>query len=62
VIGVSHPRNADLPALVAALHDAGVEFIVVGGAAGVLHGSGLTTQDLDIVPRRTAENASRSAA
>ncbi len=56
---MSHPRNADLPALVAALHDAGVEFIIVGGAAAVLHGSGLTTQDLDIVPRRTPENAKR---
>jgi hypothetical protein len=56
---VSHPREADLPALVAALHDAGVEFLIVGGAAGVLHGSGVTTQDLDIVPRRDPDNARR---
>lgn len=29
----SHPNAADLPALLAMLCDAGVEFIVVGGAA-----------------------------
>ena len=34
-----HPREADLDALIQALVDAGVEFIVVGGAAAVLHGA-----------------------
>lgn len=31
----------------------------MGGAAAVLHGAPLTTFDLDIVPRRTPENAAR---
>jgi hypothetical protein len=33
-----HPKAADLPALVAKLCDAGVEFIIVGGASAVLQG------------------------
>jgi hypothetical protein len=49
--GVPHPPTADLEALIRALHDGGVEFIVVGGAACVIHGAPVTTQDLDIVPR-----------
>ena len=36
-----------------------VEFIVVGMAAGVLHGVPLTTLDIDIVHRRTPENVAR---
>jgi hypothetical protein len=59
---VSHPKEADLEALVQALVDAGVEFIVIGGAAAVLHGAPTTTQDLDIVHRRTADNVDRLAA
>lgn len=51
-----HPRVADLRALLAALLDAQVEFIVIGGAAAVLHGSPTTTQDLDVCHRRTPEN------
>ncbi len=38
---------------------AGVEFIVIGGAAGILHGAPVTTMDLDIVHRRTPENIAR---
>jgi hypothetical protein len=34
---------------------------VVGGAAAVLHGAPITTQDLDIVHRRTGENVQRLA-
>ncbi len=56
---MSHPRQADLQSLIDALLDAGVEFIVVGGAAAVLHGALTMTQDLDIVHRRTAENVDR---
>jgi hypothetical protein len=55
----SHPKTADLEALLAALTRAGVEFIVVGGAAAVLHGAPITTQDLDIVHRRTEANVAR---
>ncbi len=54
-----HPSAADLPALLAKLCDAGVEFIVVGGAAAVIQGAPITTNDLDIVHRRTPENVAR---
>jgi hypothetical protein len=56
---VSHPRQADLDALIAALLEGGVELIVVGGAAAVLQGAPVTTQDLDIVHRRTPANVTR---
>jgi len=56
---LAHPAQADLDALIQALLEADVEFIVVGGAAAVLHGAPITTQDLDIVHRRTAENVQR---
>jgi hypothetical protein len=56
---LAHPAQADLDALIQALLGAGVEFIVVGGAAAVLHGAPITTQDLDIVHRRTNENVRR---
>jgi hypothetical protein len=56
---VSHPPQADLQALIDALFRAGVEFIIVGGAAAVLHGAATMTQDLDIVHRLTPENVDR---
>ena len=46
------PPTADLEALLRALVAGGVEFIVVGGAAAVIHGAPITTQDLDIVPKQ----------
>ena len=51
--------SADVGELLRRLCDAGVEFIVVGGAAAVLHGAPITTEDLDIVHRRTPENVAR---
>jgi predicted nucleotidyltransferase len=36
-----------------------VEFILVGALAGVLQGALATTQDVDILHRRTAENVSK---
>lgn len=42
-----------------ALRDAGVEFVVIGGAALVAHGSAQATQDLDICYERTRENIRR---
>lgn len=54
-----HPSAADLPALLARLCDAGIEFIIVGGAAAVIHGAPITTSDLDIVHHRTPENVAR---
>jgi hypothetical protein len=52
----------DFRALFETLAGAGVEFIVVGGAAAVAHGSARLTADLDIVYRRTPENLARLAA
>lgn len=52
----------DFRALLEALAGVGVEFIVVGGAAAVAHGSARLTADLDIVYRRTPENLARLAA
>jgi predicted nucleotidyltransferase len=46
----------DYAALLHALTAAGVEFIVVGGAAATAHGSARLTLDLDVVYRRTPEN------
>ena len=45
--------------LLEVLSQSGVEFIVIGGAAGVLHGAPVTTLDLDIVHRRTPENIAK---
>lgn len=54
-----HPSAVDLAALLAKLSDAEVEFIIVGGAAAVIQGVPITTNDLDIVHRRTPENVAR---
>lgn len=45
--------------LIARLCDAGIEFVVVGGFAGVLHGSTLVTRDLDVCVVLSAENVAR---
>ena len=55
----AHPRTTDLRALLTELCNAGVEFIVVGGAAAVIQGAPITTQDLDIVHSRSPENVHR---
>jgi len=52
----------DSPALIRALSEAGVEFIIVGGVAATIHGSAHVTWDLDVVYRRTPMNISRLAA
>ena len=39
----------DFPGLLRALSEAGVQYIIVGGAAATAHGSARLTQDLDIV-------------
>lgn len=49
----------DYSTLIRALTASGVEFIIVGGAAAVAHGSARLTQDLDIVYRRSPENIRR---
>ena len=49
----------DFRALLQALTNAGVEFIIVGGAAATAHGASRLTLDLDIVYRHTIDNAGR---
>lgn len=56
---MDRPEPADLEGLIEALLRAEVDFLVVGGAAAVLHGAPTTTWDLDIVYSRTEENLDR---
>jgi hypothetical protein len=41
------------------LHDAGVEFIIIGGVAAIAHGSAVVTEDVDLCAPLTRENAVR---
>jgi hypothetical protein len=50
-----HQLHQLLPRLV----DAGIEFVVVGGYAGVLHGSSYVTNDLDVCAVLSAENVEK---
>ena len=54
-----HPKTADLGELISALCAGGLDFIIVGGAAAVLHGAPVTTLDLDIVPEQSGANVAR---
>jgi len=51
----------DIPAILKLLASAGVEFVLVGGVAGIAHGSSLSTRDIDVVYRRTPDNIRRLA-
>jgi hypothetical protein len=42
------PTGADFSALICALADAQIDFVVVGGIASILHGAAYQTGDLDI--------------
>ena len=46
--------------VLAALNDAGVRYLIVGGVAVVLHGHLRTTADLDLVVQLESENALRA--
>jgi len=52
----------DFASLLTALGQHQVDFIVVGGAAAIAHGSARLTQDLDVVYSRTPDNLQRLAA
>lgn len=52
----------DFEKLLRALADAGVDYIIVGGFAGTLHGSSIPTRDLDIVYDRSEANIERLVA
>lgn len=56
---MSDRTPADLFAILDALGAAGVELVVVGGVAAILHGAELTTRDVDIVPERSPANLAR---
>jgi hypothetical protein len=51
----------DLRALLGALVDCEVRFVVIGGVAVAAHGYVRATQDLDLVPDPSVENARRLA-
>ena len=51
----------DPATMLAALHEAGVQFVLVGGMAAILHGDVGVTVDLDVVPKRAARNLERLA-
>jgi len=54
--------SAECEGLLPALVRGGVEFILIGGAAGVVHGSARLTNDVDVVYARTPANLKRLAA
>ena len=49
----------DFEALLAALDDGDLSFIIVGGLAATIHGSARLTQDVDIVYERSDDNIER---
>lgn len=49
----------DAMAILRVLAAHGVEYVVIGGLAVQAHGHPRTTQDLDLVPKPTAENRAR---
>lgn len=52
----------DFAGLLRRLATAGVEFILVGGAAATAHGAARLTEDIDVVYRRSADNVDRLVA
>ena len=53
------PAPFDPIALLSAIHDHDVDCVIIGGLAGVLHGSPATTNDADIMPNPSPENLER---
>ena len=49
----------DFAGVIRTLVDAGVDFIIVGGVAGTVHGSARLTRDVDVVYGRSPENMRR---
>jgi len=49
----------DDKALLARLQQNGVEFVLIGGVCGVMHGAGLITVDLDVCCRFSSSNLHR---
>lgn len=51
--------SGNLLTLLRTLSEREIEYIVVGGMAGVLHGAPVVTADLDIVHRRSDDNVAK---
>ena len=43
----------------AVLDEEGVEFVILGGFAAIIHGSPLPTDDIDVIPSREGDNPER---
>jgi hypothetical protein len=43
------------------LNEEGVEYILIGGFAAVIHGSSLPTRDIDVLPARESDNLTKLA-
>ncbi len=43
------------------LNEEGVEYIIIGGFAAVIHGSSLPTRDIDVLPTRESGNLTKLA-
>jgi hypothetical protein len=56
------PAPFDPARLLEVLSRHGVDYVLIGGLAGALHGSPAATNDADICPARTPDNLSRLAA
>ncbi len=51
--------GTQIEAILTRLAEAGVDFVVIGGVAGLVHGSARVTFDVDICYKRTPENIRR---
>jgi hypothetical protein len=49
----------DFATVVRVLHESGARLILIGGAAGLVHGAARLTQDIDFVYDRSADNIER---
>jgi hypothetical protein len=56
------PPPLEATLILAALGRHGVEYVLIGGFGAQLHRASVTTDDLDITPRKTPENLQRLAA
>ena len=56
------PEPLDPECIFGVLAEAAVDYVLVGGLAGVLHGSPAMTNNADIVPSRTPDNLVRLSA
>lgn len=59
---MSAPERYDPAPLIEALADAGVDFVLIGGLAGIAQGSAYPTYDLDVMYSRKRTNLERLAA